>query len=123
MLLGISMIGACEAFALADKLGLSKQALFDVVSTSSGSCWSVNTYCPVPGLGPKSPADNDYKPGFAAALMLKDLVLSQQAAGETGAATPMGGGRPSSMRHFAKRGGAGEDFSGIIRHLIAQLEH
>ncbi len=74
MLLGISMIGACEAFALADKLGLSKQALFDVVSTSSGSCWSVNTYCPVPGVGPKSPADNDYKPGFAAALMLKDLV-------------------------------------------------
>jgi 3-hydroxyisobutyrate dehydrogenase len=80
MLLGISMIGTCEAFALAEKLGLSAQSLFDVVSTSSGSCWSVNTYCPVPGVGPQSPADNGYKPGFAAELMLKDLKLSQQAA-------------------------------------------
>src|SRR5690606_79076 len=90
MLLGISMIGACEAFALADKLGLDAQALFDVVSTSSGSCWSVNTYCPAPGIGPKSPADNGYRPGFAATLMLKDLRLSQQAAEAVDAATPLG---------------------------------
>jgi 3-hydroxyisobutyrate dehydrogenase len=121
MLLGISMIGACEAFALADKLGLSKQALFDVISTSSGSCWSVNTYCPVPGVGPKSPADNDYKPGFAAALMTKDLALSQQAAGEAGAATPMGRRATELYKKFCDLGFAGEDFSGVIRHL-SELE-
>lgn len=117
MLLGISMIGACEAFALADKLGLSQQALFDVVSTSSGSCWSVNTYCPVPGVGPKSPADNDYKPGFMAALMLKDLDLSQRAADETGAATPMGAHATDIYRKFVEEGHGPEDFSGIIRFL------
>ena len=117
MLLGISMIGACEAFALAEKLGLSQQSLFDVVSTSSGSCWSVNTYCPVPGVGPKSPADNDYKPGFAAALMLKDLGLSQQAAGEAGASTPMGRHATAIYQAFVDAGHGGTDFSGIIRHL------
>ena len=117
MLLGISMIGACEAFSLAEKLGLSQQALFDVVSTSSGSCWSVNTYCPVPGVGPKSPADNDYKPGFSAALMLKDLGLSQQAAEENGAATPMGGHAMEYYQRFVDAGNAGADFSGIIRYL------
>jgi len=117
MLLGISMIGACEAFALAEKLGLSQQALFDVVSTSSGSCWSVNTYCPVPGVGPKSPADNDYKPGFSAALMLKDLGLSQQAADEIGAATPMGAHAMAIYNAFVEAGNAGTDFSGIIRYL------
>jgi 3-hydroxyisobutyrate dehydrogenase len=119
MLLGISMIGACEAFALAKKLGLSQQALFDVVSTSSGSCWSVNTYCPVPGVGPRSPADNDYQPGFAAALMLKDLALSQQAAAETGMATPLGEHAAALYREFVETGHAGTDFSGIIRHLEA----
>ena len=117
MLLGISMIGACEAFALADKLGLSQQALFDVVSTSSGSCWSVNTYCPVPGVGPKSPADNEYKPGFAAALMLKDLNLSQQAAEETSMATPMGQHAARIYAEFVEAGHGGTDFSGIIRAL------
>jgi len=117
MLLGISMIGACEAFALAEKLGLSQQSLFDVVSTSSGSCWSVNTYCPVPGVGPKSPADNDYRPGFAAALMLKDLGLSQQAAGEAGASTPMGRHATEIYQAFVDAGHGGTDFSGIIRHL------
>jgi 3-hydroxyisobutyrate dehydrogenase len=117
MLLGISMIGACEAFALADKLGLSQQALFDVISTSSGSCWSVNTYCPVPGVGPKSPADNDYRPGFAAALMLKDLQLSQQASSEAGAATPMGGHAAEIYADFVAAGNGGTDFSGIIRYL------
>ena len=80
MILGVSMIAVCEAFSLADKLELDRQKIFDVVSTSSRSCWSVNTYCPVPGVGPVSPADNDYKPGFAAELMLKDLLLSQKAA-------------------------------------------
>jgi 3-hydroxyisobutyrate dehydrogenase len=117
MLLGISMIGACEAFALADRLGLSQQALFDVVSTSSGSCWSVNTYCPVPGVGPKSPADNDYRPGFAAALMLKDLSLSQQAAGEAGQATPLGQHATKIYGEFVASGHGGTDFSGIIRAL------
>jgi 3-hydroxyisobutyrate dehydrogenase len=117
MLLGISMIGACESFALAQKLGLSQQALFDVVSTSSGSCWSVNTYCPVPGVGPKSPADNDYKPGFAAALMLKDLSLSQQAASESGMATPLGGHAATIYSQFVDAGHGNTDFSGIIRFL------
>lgn len=119
MLLGISMIGACEAFGLAKKLGLSQQALFDVVSTSSGSCWSVNTYCPVPGVGPKSPADNDYRPGFAAALMLKDLALSQQAAAETGMTTPLGEHAAALYRTFVEAGHGGTDFSGIIRQLEA----
>lgn len=117
MLLGISMIGACEAFALAEKLGLEAQAAFDVISTSSGFCWSVNTYCPVPGVGPTSPADNDYRPGFAAELMLKDLGLSQQAAVDAGQATPMGEHAMQLFRHFIDHGGAGKDFSGIIEYL------
>ncbi|MFZ2103078.1 MAG: 3-hydroxyisobutyrate dehydrogenase [Oricola sp.] len=117
MLLAISMIGACEAFALAEKIGLSAQAAFDVISTSSGFCWSVNNYCPVPGVGPKSPADNDYKPGFAAELMLKDLGLSQQAASEAGQATPMGEHAMKLYETFLKEGGAGKDFSGIIEYL------
>jgi 3-hydroxyisobutyrate dehydrogenase len=119
MLLGISMIGACEAFALAAKLGLSQQALFDVVSTSSGSCWSVNTYCPVPGVGPKSPADNGYQPGFSAALMLKDLGLSQQAAEAAAMATPLGMHAAQLYREYVEAGNAGTDFSGIIRYLNA----
>ena len=120
MLLGISMIGACEAFSLADKLGLSKSALFDVVSTSSGSCWSVNTYCPVPGVGPQSPADNDYKAGFAAALMLKDLSLSQEAAGDTSAATPLGQHATELYSAMVDAGNGGTDFSGMIRYLETQ---
>ncbi|HAR52874.1 MAG TPA: 3-hydroxyisobutyrate dehydrogenase, partial [Roseovarius nubinhibens] len=90
MILGVTMIATCEAFALADKLGLDRQAMFDVVSTSSGYSWSMNAYCPAPGVGPQSPADNGYKPGFAAELMLKDLRLAQQAAEEADADTPMG---------------------------------
>jgi 3-hydroxyisobutyrate dehydrogenase len=117
MLLGISMIGACEAFALAKRLGLSQEALFDVISTSSGSCWSVNTYCPVPGVGPKSPADNDYLPGFAAALMLKDLGLAQAAAAGAGAATPMGAHARKLYEEFVEAGNGGSDFSGMIRFL------
>lgn len=120
MLLGISMIGACEAFALAEKLGLSAEAAFDVISTSSGSCWSVNTYCPVPGVGPQTPADNGYKPGFAAELMHKDLGLSQQAASEAGQATPMGAHALELYETFLKDGGAGRDFSAIIEYLKAK---
>lgn len=117
MLLGISMIGACESFALAEKLGLSAQAAFDVISTSSGFCWSVNNYCPVPGIGPDSPADHDFKPGFAAELMLKDLGLSQQAASGTGQATPMGEHAMQLYQRFLEEGGSGKDFSGIIEYL------
>jgi 3-hydroxyisobutyrate dehydrogenase len=90
MILGISMAAVCEAFVLGEKLGLSHQALFDVASTSSGQCWSISTYCPVPGPVPTSPANNGFKPGFAAALMLKDLKLAQDAALQSGAATPLG---------------------------------
>ena len=88
MILAISMIGVSEAFVLAEKLGLAHQALFDVASTSSGQCWSLTSYCPVPGPVPASPANNDYKPGFASALMVKDLTLAQDAAKAAGAATP-----------------------------------
>ena len=120
MILGISMIGVCEAFTLAEKLGLSHQALFDVASTSSGQCWSLTTYCPVPGPVPTSPANNDYKPGFAAALMLKDLRLSQEAAKTAGAATPMGAHAEEIYAAFEKAGHGGADFSGIINYLREQ---
>lgn len=117
MILGISMIAVCEAFTLADKLGLSRQAVFDVVSTSSGSCWSMNSYCPVPGIGPNSPADNNYQPGFMAALMLKDLTLAQQAAQAAHAATPLGGHAQALYKSFVEQGHGAEDFSAIIRTL------
>lgn len=117
MLLGISMIGTCEAFSLAQKLGLSQSALFDVVSTSSGSCWSVNTYCPVPEVGPTSPADNNYTAGFAAALMLKDLKLSQEAAKSAGANTPLGAHATNLYQDMNDAEKGHKDFSGIIQHL------
>lgn len=117
MILGISMIGAGEAFVLAEKLGLSHQALFDVASTSSGQCWSINTYCPVPGPVPTSPANNDYKPGFAAALMLKDLKLAQEAAQSAGAVTPLGASALQLYGLFNAAGEGGTDFSGIINLL------
>ncbi|MBC7151318.1 MAG: 3-hydroxyisobutyrate dehydrogenase [Rhizobium sp.] len=117
MILGISMIGVCEAFALGEKLGLSHQALFDVASTSSGQCWSINTYCPVPGPVPTSPANNEYKPGFAAALMLKDLKLAQEAALAAGAATPLGAEAAQLFDLFDKQGHGGRDFSAIIEML------
>jgi 3-hydroxyisobutyrate dehydrogenase len=123
MILGISMIGVCEAFTLAEKLGLSHQALFDVASTSSGQCWSLTSYCPVPGPVPTSPANNEYKPGFAAALMLKDLRLSQEAAKAAGAVTPLGAHAESIYETFEKSGHGGVDFSGIIhqvRHLTGK---
>ena len=115
MILGITMIGTCEAFALADKLGLDRQAMFDVVSTSSGYSWTMNAYCPAPGIGPQSPADNEYKPGFAADLMLKDLRLSQQAAGDVDADTPMGAAATLLYETFVEQeDGAGQDFSAML---------
>ncbi|MBQ0751555.1 MAG: 3-hydroxyisobutyrate dehydrogenase [Roseovarius sp.] len=115
MILGVTMIATCEAFALADKLGLDRQAMFDVVSTSSGYSWSMNAYCPAPGVGPKSPADNDYKPGFAADLMLKDLRLSQQAAEAADADTPMGRAACDLYAQFVEsEDGAGRDFSAML---------
>jgi 3-hydroxyisobutyrate dehydrogenase len=117
MILGVSMIAVGEAFALAEKLGLSHQALFDVASTSSGQCWSLTTYCPVPGPVPTSPANNDYKPGFASALMLKDLTLAQDAAKAAGAATPLGKHAQEIYKSFDSAGNGGMDFSGIIQHV------
>jgi 3-hydroxyisobutyrate dehydrogenase len=120
MILGISMIGVCEAFTLAERLGLSHQALFDVASTSSGQCWSLTTYCPVPGPVPTSPANNGYRPGFAAALMLKDLRLSQEASKAAGAATPLGARAEEIYAAFDEAGHGGMDFSGIINLLRGQ---
>jgi len=115
MILGVTMIATCEAFALADKLGLDRQKMFDVVSTSSGYSWSMNAYCPAPGVGPKSPADNDYRPGFASELMLKDLRLSQQAAEAADADTPMGKLAADLYAHFVEsEGGRGRDFSAML---------
>ncbi|MEX0968901.1 MAG: 3-hydroxyisobutyrate dehydrogenase [Paracoccaceae bacterium] len=115
MILGATMVATCEAFALADKLGLNRQKMFDVVSTSSGSSWSMNTYCPAPGIGPKSPADNGYAPGFAAELMLKDLRLSQQAAEGVNADTPMGALAMALYQQFVENeDGAGKDFSAML---------
>ncbi len=117
MILGATMIATCEAFVLAEKLGLSAQSLFDVASTASGQSWSLTSYCPVPGPVPASPANRDYKPGFAAALMLKDLKLSQEAAASAGAVTPMGAQAAQLYALFAAAGHAGDDFSGIINFL------
>lgn len=114
MILGATMAATCEAFALADKLGLDRQAMFDVVSTSSGYSWSMNAYCPAPGVGPQSPSDNDYKPGFAAELMLKDLRLSQQAAEDVGAPTPMGARATELYEAFVAEDGEGKDFSALL---------
>jgi len=117
MILGATMIATAEAFVLAEKLGLSHQALFDVASTSSGQSWSLTTYCPVPGPVPASPANNGYKPGFAAALMLKDLKLAQEAALASGATTPLGAEAAQLYALFNAAGHAGDDFSGIINFL------
>jgi len=115
MILGVTMIATCEAFALADRLGLDRQAMYDVVSTSSGQSWSLTTYCPAPGIGPRSPADNGYRPGFAADLMLKDLRLSQRAAEAADADTPMG---LLAMRLYEAfvdgEDGKGRDFSAML---------
>jgi len=117
MMLAISMIGVGEAFVLAEKLGLSHQALFDVASTSSGQCWALTSYCPVPGPVPASPANNSYKPGFASNLMVKDLTLAQDAAKASGAATPLGKHAQEIYKAFDAAGHGGVDFSGIIQHV------
>ena len=115
MILGATMIVTCEAFALADRLGLDRQKMFDVVSTSSGYSWTMNAYCPAPGVGPKSPSDNDYTPGFAAELMLKDLRLSQQAAGSVDADTPLGAAATALYKEFVEdEDGRGRDFSAML---------
>ncbi len=115
MILGVTMIATSEAFVLADKLGLDRQAMFDVVSTSSGYSWSMNAYCPAPGVGPQSPADNDYQPGFAADLMLKDLRLSQMAAEAADADTPMGQAACDLYAQFVEtEDGQGKDFSAML---------
>ena len=117
MILGVSMIAVSEAFVLGEKLGLSHQALFDVASASSGQCWSLTSYCPVPGPVPASPANNDYKPGFAAALMLKDLKLAREAAHSVKANTALGEQAAEIYEHFAQEGHSGADFSAIIKRV------
>jgi len=117
MILGISMIAVSEAFALAEKLGLEPQKLFDIASKSSGQCWSLTSYCPVPGPVPSSPANRDYKAGFTADMMLKDLRLSQEAASKTAALTPLGAAATGLYSRYAAGGYGGSDFSGIIRML------
>jgi len=120
MLLAISMIGTCEAFVLAEKLGLSHETLFRISSTASGQCWSLTSYCPVPGPVPASPANRDYQAGFTAAMMLKDLKLSQNAAQAAGAATPLGAQATALYMLFESAGAGARDFSGIIEMLRGQ---
>jgi len=121
MILGVTMIATCESIALGDKLGLDREKLFEVLSTSSGSSWSVNTYFPAPNVGPKSPADNDYKPGFAAELMVKDLGLSQQAAEDVDADTPLGAAALALYKQFVEdEDGLGRDFSAMLPRFSAR---
>ena len=120
MLLGATMVATCEALVLAQKLGLDAQKFYDIASVSSGSCWSLNTYAPLPGVGPQSPADNDYQGGFAAALMLKDLRLAMEAAGSVDADTPMGAKASELYETFVAADEGNHDFSGVIRMLGAK---
>jgi 3-hydroxyisobutyrate dehydrogenase len=122
MLLAIHMIGTCEAFALAEKLGLDQQKFFDISSQASGQNWSMTTYCPVPGPMPSTPANHDYQPGFSAAMMLKDLKLAQDAAQSSGATTPMGAQAEALYAMFSNLGGANKDFSGIYKLLDGSLK-
>src|SRR5438034_512292 len=117
MILGVSMIAVSEAFVLAEKLGLDAQKLFDISSKSSGQCWSMTSYCPVPNIVPTSPANRDYQAGFTAAMMLKDLKLAQDAAKAAGATTPLGADAAGIYSQYVEGGEAGCDFSGIIRYL------
>ncbi|HJP69118.1 MAG TPA: 3-hydroxyisobutyrate dehydrogenase [Sphingomicrobium sp.] len=117
MILGATMIVTCEAFVLAQKLGLDPRVFFEISSKASGQSWSMTSYAPVPGVGPESPADHDYEGGFAAALMLKDLKLAAEAARHEGAYAPMGGEAEELYQTFVDRGGGQKDFSGIIKML------
>jgi 3-hydroxyisobutyrate dehydrogenase len=122
MLLGISMVATCEAFALAEKLGLDAQNFFDIASVSSGQCWSLTTYCPVPGPVPTSPANRNYEGGFAVAMMLKDLKLAQDAAAKSGAATPLGAQAEATYALFERLGYGGKDFSSLVQLLRGKLD-
>ena len=117
MILGATMAVTCEAFVLAQKLGLDPQVFFDISSKASGQSWSMTSYAPVPGVGPDTPADHDYEGGFAAALMLKDLKLAMEAAKSSGAYTPMGGEAEELFQRFVDRGGGNKDFSAIIKMI------
>lgn len=117
MILGITMIGVSEAFVLAERLGLDHQKLYDISSTASGQCWALTSYCPVPGPVPTSPANKDYAAGFAAAMMLKDLKLAQDAAAKSGATTPLGAAATQAYNLYVGSGEGATDFSGIIRFL------
>ena len=117
MLLGATMAATCEAFVLAEKLGLDAQTFYDISSKASGQSWSMTSYCPVPGVGPETPADRGYDGGFAAQLMLKDLALAMEAAQAAGAYTPMGGEAEELYRRFVERGGGPKDFSAIIKMI------
>ena len=117
MILGATMAATCEAFVLAQKLGLDPQVFFDISSKASGQSWSMTSYAPVPSVGPDTPADHDYEGGFAAALMLKDLKLADEAAKSVGAYTPMGGEAEELYQRFVDRGGGNKDFSGIIKMI------
>ena len=117
MLLGASMVATCEAFKLAERLGLDLQTFYDISSKASGQCWSMTSYCPVPGVGPVTPADNGYQGGFATALMLKDLTLAMAAAKDAGAPVPMGHRAADLYKAFAEAGHGALDFSAIIGTL------
>jgi len=117
MILGVSMIAVSEAFVLAEKLGLDAQKLFDIASKSSGQCWSMTSYCPVPGLVPASPANRDYQAGFTAAMMLKDLKLAQDAANAAGAKTPLGADAAKIYSQYVESGESARDFSGVIQFV------
>jgi 3-hydroxyisobutyrate dehydrogenase len=117
MILGVSMIAVSEAFVLAEKLGLDAQKLFDISSKSSGQCWSMTSYCPVPGPVPAAPSNRDYQAGFTAAMMLKDLKLAQDAARAANTTTPLGAEAAALYGLFCGQGHAGLDFSGVIRFL------
>ena len=121
LILGATMIATCESFDLADRLGLDRQKLFDVVSTSSGYSWSMNAYCPASGIGPDSPADHEYKPGFAAALMLKDLRLAMEAAADCGITPAMAQRAQEIYAEFVENGGQGKDFSAILPWLKHEI--
>ena len=121
MLLGISMIGTCEAFALAEQLGLAPERFFEIASKSSGQCWSLSTYAPWPGVGPVTASDRRYEGGFAAAMMLKDLKLAQEAAAKSGAATPLGAQAEAVYALFDRLGYGGKDFSGVLQMLRGRL--
>jgi len=121
MLLGISMIGTCEAFALAEKLGLAPDRFFEIASKSSGNCWSLSTYAPWPGVGPVTASDRNYEGGFAAAMMLKDIKLAQEAAARAGATTPLGNSAEAIYQLFDRLGFGGKDFSGVLQMLRGNL--